>query len=133
MTEPDEPKWLLTDTVLIAHARSLADHGGPEGVRDEGLLESALARPQQILAYSEERPDIATLAAAYGSGLVRNHPFVDGNKRIAFIAIGAFLRLNGHRLVADRVEAYRVMIALADGSMTEEILAEWLRRNSRAL
>ena len=130
MSDRAEPRWLLKETVLIAHARSLADHGGPEGVRDDGLLESALARPRQLAAYGDPPPDIAALAAAYGVGLARNHPFVDGNKRIAFIAAGAFLRLNGHRLTADKVDAYRTFIALADGSLSEALLAEWIRRNS---
>ena len=109
----------------LLHDESLAEHGGRSGLRDEGLLESALARPHQLLAYDE--PDAAALAAAYGFGLIRNHAFVDGNKRVAFLATGLFLGLNGHRLVTSQVDATLTMVALAAGDLTEDEFAQWLR------
>jgi len=109
----------------LLHDESLAEHGGRSGLRDEGLLESALARPHQLLAYAE--PDAAALAAAYGFGLIRNHAFVDGNKRVAFLATGLFLGLNGHRLVTSQVDATLTMVALAAGDLTEDEFAQWLR------
>ena len=109
----------------LLHDESLAEHGGRSGLRDEGLLESALARPHQLLAYGE--PDAAALAAAYGFGLIRNHAFVDGNKRVAFLTAGLFLGLNGHRLVTSQVDATLTMVALAAGDLTEDEFAQWLR------
>ena len=109
----------------LLHDESLAEHGGRSGLRDEGLLESALARPHQLLAYG--KPDAAALAAAYGFGLIRNHAFVDGNKRVAFLATGLFLGLNGHRLVTSQVDATLTMVALAAGDLTEDEFAQWLR------
>ncbi|MFT3779893.1 MAG: type II toxin-antitoxin system death-on-curing family toxin [Ottowia sp.] len=111
----------------LLHDESLAEHGGRPGLRDEGLLESALARPLQLLAYGE--PDVAALAAAYAFGLVRNHAFVDGNKRAAFLAAGLFLGLNGWRLQATQVEATRTMLALAAGDLPEDAFADWLRQH----
>ena len=113
----------------LLHDESLAEHGGRPGLRDEGLLESALARPHQLLAYGE--PDLAALAAAYAFGLVRNHAFVDGNKRAAFLAAGLFLALNGWRLEASQLEATRTMLALAAGELPEDAFADWLRRHIR--
>lgn len=98
-------------------------------MRDEGLLESALARPENLAAY--EDPDIASLAAAYGVGLAKNHPFVDGNKRAAFVSVGLFLALNGYRLCASQLEATKTMLAVAAGQMSEPEFAEWIRRNSK--
>lgn len=129
MTAADEPVWLLKEAVLLAHARSLAQHGGPRGLRDDGMLESALARPQQLYAYGDPPPDLAAMAAAYAFGIAKNHPFVDGNKRTSLIALGGFLRINGFRLTADQVAAYQAIIALADGSGTEEVLAAWVRQH----
>ena len=129
MTAADEPVWLLKEAVLLAHARSLAQHGGPQGLRDDGMLESALARPQQLYAYGDPPPDLAAMAAAYAFGIAKNHPFVDGNKRTSLIALGGFLRINGFRLTADQVAAYQAIIALADGSGTEEVLAAWVRQH----
>lgn len=113
----------------LLHDESLAEHGGRPGLRDEGLLESALARPHQLLAYGE--PNLAALAAAYAFGLVRNHAFVDGNKRAAFLAAGLFLALNGWRLEASQLEATRTMLALAAGDLSEDAFADWLRRHIR--
>ena len=129
MTAADEPVWLLKEAVLLAHARSLAQHGGPQGLRDDGMLESALARPQQLYAYGDPPPDLAAMAAAYAFGIAKNHPFVDGNKRTSLIALGGFLRINGFRLTADQVAAYQAIIALAEGSMTEKMLAAWVRQH----
>ena len=109
----------------LLHDESLAEHGGRPGLRDEGLLESALARPHQLLAYGE--PDLAALAAAYAFDLARNHAFVDGNKRLAFLATGLFLGLNGHRLVTTQADATLTMLALAAGDLGEDEFAQWLR------
>lgn len=133
MTGAHDPVWIDKAALLLLHGESLAMFGGSEGLRDEGLLDSALARPMQLLAYGEPPPDLAALIAACASGLAHNHPFVDGNKRAALLSIGLMLDLNGFELTVDQPECFQAMIALADGSMTEEMLAEWLRRNSRAL
>lgn len=114
----------------LLHDESLAEHGGRAGLRDEGLLESALARPQQLLAYGE--PDLVALAAAYGFGLTRNHAFVDGNKRAGFLAVGLSLGLNGWRLVTTQADATLAMVALAAGDLTEEEFADWLRLRIQA-
>jgi len=110
---------------MLLHDESLAEHGGLAGLRDEGLLDSALARPRNLVAYGT--PDIAALAAAYGVGLAKNHPFVDGNKRAAFLAVGLFLALNGYRLTADQVSAIQTMLAVAAGELDEPDFAAWLR------
>lgn len=112
---------------LALHERQLSEHGGGEGVRDEALLESALARPQQLFAYGNPRPDLAALAASLAYGLARNHPFVDGNKRTAAVACELFLALNGATLQADNAELYPVYLSLAEGSLPEKELADWLR------
>ena len=119
-------KWLRFDTVLAIHSEQIAEHGGGDGVRDRGLLESALARPQNIHAY-EPDADMARLAAAYGFGIAKNHPFVDGNKRTALVATRTFLLLNGCRLTATLVDKYTTFLALASGDMSESELADWLR------
>ncbi len=126
-----EPVWLNEESLLLLHAESLAEHGGLEGVRDIGLLRSAMARPQNILAYGGET-DIAALAAAYGVGIARNHPFADGNKRAAFIATAVFLLLNGLELIADQADATVVMLAVAAGEMDEAAFADWIRENIRS-
>jgi death-on-curing protein len=123
------PRWIDQRALLLLHNETLAEHGGLAGVRDHGLLESALARPRNLHAYEPES-DLARLAAAYGFGLTRNHPFNDGNKRAAFLAIGLFLQINGRELIADPVEAIAVIFGLAKGSLSESELAEWMRRNS---
>ena len=106
----------------------LREHGGLPGIRDENVLESALARPQQKWHYAEQ-PDIATLAAGYGFGLVRNHPYRDGNKRIGFLAMVTLLGMNGYNLEASDADVVTEMLALADGRVSEEELADWLRRH----
>ncbi|MBN9406117.1 MAG: type II toxin-antitoxin system death-on-curing family toxin [Burkholderiales bacterium] len=121
-------RWISKPALLLLHAESLAEHGGSPGLRDEGLLDSALARPQNLLAYGE--PDVAALAAAYGSGVARNHPFIDGNKRAALLSIGLFLHLNGWRLTASQADTTRTMLALAAGELPEDALADWLRRHA---
>jgi death on curing protein len=124
------PRWIDKQALLLLHAESLAEHGGLEGMRDEGLLESALARAENIHAY-EEDADLARLAAAYGVGIAKNHPFADGNKRAAFLAVGLFLALNGRRLVADKADATRVMLAVAAGELSEAELANWIRTHTK--
>lgn len=111
--------------IVAVHDMQVAEHGGGEGLRDAGLLDSALARPQNLAAYGT--PDAAQLAAAYGYGIARNHPFVDGNKRLSFIAAKLFLRLNGWDFVAGNVEHVSIMLRLADGSLSEEDFAAWIR------
>ncbi|MGI8884046.1 MAG: type II toxin-antitoxin system death-on-curing family toxin [Pyrinomonadaceae bacterium] len=122
-----EYKWLLDESVYAIHKRQIAEHGGGDGVRDEGLLLSALARPQNLLAYSEEIPDVARLAAALAYGIVKNHPFIDGNKRTALVVARTFLLLNGFNLNASQEEKYLTFLKLAEGNLSEEELAEWMR------
>lgn len=124
------PRWIDKEALILLHAESLAEHGGLEGIRDEGLLDSALARPQNVHAY-EEVTDVARLAAAYGVGIAKNHPFADGNKRAAFLSIGLFLGLNGKRLVADKAEATQVMLAVAAGELSEAEFAEWIKAHMK--
>ena len=118
-------RFLSRRALELLHDESLAEHGGLPGLRDEGLLESALARPHQLLAYGE--PDVAALAASYGFGLIRNHAFSDGNKRVAFLGTGLFLGLNGHRLVTTQADATLTVLALASGDLSEDEFAQWLR------
>ena len=119
--------WIWIDAAVIyaVHNQQLAEHGGSVGVRDAGLLESALARPNNLVAYGE--PDVHDLAAAYGYGIARNHPFIDGNKRTAFVAVELFLSLNGFTLTATDVDCVITMLALAAGELREEAFARWLR------
>ena len=121
-------RWISKPALLLLHAESLAEHGGSPGLRDEGLLDSALARPQNLLAYGE--PDAAALASAYGWGVARNHPFIDGNKRAALLGIGLFLHLNGWRLTASQADTTRTMLALAAGDLPEDALVDWLRQHA---
>lgn len=118
-------RWIDRQALLLLHGESLAEHGGAVGMRDPGLLDSALARAPNLAAYGE--PDIAALAATYGFGIARNHPFVDGNKRAAFLSVGLFLALNGYRLAATQADATVVMLALAAGELDEADFAGWLR------
>jgi death on curing protein len=118
--------WVADSVVLAIHEAQLAEHGGISGVRDEGLLASALARPQNLEAYGED-VDTAALAAAYAFGIARNHPFLDGNKRTAFVVMELFLNLNGRVLNADDAECISTMLALAAGNLSEKALADWLR------
>jgi len=122
-----EIKWLLEETVYAIHKRQIAEHGGSDGVRDEGLMLSALARPQNLLAYSEETPDISALAAAYAFGITKNHPFIDGNKRTALVVMRTFLLLNGFSLNAYQEEKYLTFLKLAESSLSEEELTDWIR------
>lgn len=118
-------RWIDRRALLLLHDESLAEHGGLPGLRDEGLFESAMARPLNLAAYGD--PDLAQLAAAYAVGLAKNHPFVDGNKRVAFLSIGLFLALQGWRLVATQADATLTMLGVAAGSVDEEALAQWIR------
>jgi len=122
-------RWITRQALLLLHGESLAEHGGGEGIRDEGLLDSALARPLNVVACADPAapPDIATLAASHGFGVAKNRPFVDGNKRAAFLAVGLFLYLNGHRLQATQGEATLTMLAVAAGDLGEDDFAAWLR------
>ena len=124
-----EPIWLLHAAVLALHAECLQAFGGSDGVRDPGLLESALARPQHLFHY--EQADLCALAAAYGHGIAKNHPFVDGNKRTAFLATTTFLERNGLEFTATPAHAAVFVLALADGSLGEAGFAAWLRDNTR--
>jgi death on curing protein len=120
-------RWIDRRALELLHDESIAEHGGASGLRDEGLLESALARPLNLAGYGE--PDVAELAASYGVGLAKNHPFVDGNKRAAFLSVGLFLTLNGKRLVTTQAEATMTMLNVAAGTLDEAGFAQWLRQN----
>jgi death-on-curing protein len=126
-----EPVWLVRAALEILHDLSIAEHGGASGLRDEGVFESALGRPLNLFVY-ESDVDLARLAASYAFGLAKNHAFVDGNKRIAFIAAATFLKLNGHQLVADQAQATLIMLSVASGAFSEEELAGWIRQHLRA-
>ncbi len=117
--------WLDPAVMRAVHDEQLAEHGGPVGLRHDGLLEPALARPQQMAAYGD--PDLASLAAAYGFGIARNHPFVDGNKRTAFVAVELFLDLNGQTLAASDADCVMTMLKVAAGDIDETQFAQWLR------
>ncbi len=123
----EEPFWLTVEIVIAIHDEQLSIHGGSDGLRDRALLESALSRPQNKWAY--EKPDVADLAAAYGFGIARNHPFVDGNKRTALLAIYTFLGVNDIDFVVPEPEAAAMIIALAAGEVSEESLVRWIRDN----
>lgn len=122
-----EPVWLFPELVIAFHDEQLREFGGPAGIRDVGMLESALDRPRNKWSYGET--DLAALAAAYGFGIAKNHPFVDGNKRAALLSIVTFLGLNGIDFVADNAEAVVMIQALAAGEIEEEGLARWIRDN----
>ena len=119
--------WLNSALLLAIHDEQLAEHGGASGLRDEGLFESALARSLILVAYGA--PDVADLAAAYAYGLARNHAFIDGNKRTAFVALEVFLNFNGNELKADDVDCVLTMLAVAAGNIDETSLAEWIRQH----
>jgi death-on-curing protein len=127
-----EPRWLSREMVGAIHAGLIGEHGGSYGVRDDGLIESALVRPPVPRAY-EEGVDLAELAAAYGYGLAKNHGYIDGNKRMALTALGVFLDLNGQELDAPEPEAVGVMEDVAAGALSEPQLATWIRAHLRAL
>ena len=126
------PKWLTRRMLDVLHDAQIREHGGAPGVRDEGLLESALARPQQKWAY-DESPDAATCAAAYAFGLAKNHGYIDGNKRVAFMAAYVFLGLNERDFEADEPDVVRTMERVADGRLNEAALADWFRAGIRPL
>ncbi len=122
-------RWIERRALELLHDESLSEHGGSTGLRDEGLLESALARPLNLLAYG--KPDFAELAAAYGMGLIKNHAFVDGNKRAGFLAVGLFLGLNGYRLETTQADATLTVMAVAAGDLDERGFAAWVREHAR--
>jgi death-on-curing protein len=121
------PRWIDRLALLFLHEETLAEHGGLTGLRDESALDAALARPQHVHAY-ESTADLARLAAAYCFGLVRDHPFNDGNKRAGFLALGLFLSLNGCELQVDQAEAAETILRLAAGQLSENALADWIRK-----
>jgi death on curing protein len=123
-----ELRWIDKRALLLLHDEDLTEHGGLPGLRDEGLLDSALARPLNLLAYGE--PSMAALAAAYAFGIARNHPFADGNKRAALLSVGLFLAINEISFRPDKVEATQVFLALAADEISEEELVAWIDRNS---
>ncbi len=125
-----EPIWIEKPETLAAHSRQLAEHGGSDGVRDETLLESALAKAKNVFAYAEH-VDLSRLAASYAFGIARNHPFVDGNKRTALVVSEGFLRLNGLRVVSSKEEKYDVFLGLATGEVSEEQLAAWFEDHTQ--
>lgn len=124
------PRWIPLDAVLTLHDMHLAAFGGKAGLRDPGLLESALARPRHRFHYGRPRPSLPRLAASYAFGIVKNHPFVDGNKRTGLIVAFAFLELNGFEVRATEEDAYQVFMRLASGTLTEAALSRWLTQNS---
>lgn len=126
-----EPLWLEKQALIVLHDRTLALHGGPSGIRDDGLLESALQRPRNRFHYEGET-DLCVLAATYAVGVASNHPFVDGNKRAAYQAMILFLALNGKPLSTDKVEAIRIMLSVAAGEIGINDLAAWIRLNTVA-
>ena len=130
MTTPAEPEWVELETVHKLHFLHLAEHGGIPGLRDEGLLLSALSRPLQKWTFGDPPPDICSLAAAYAYGIARNHPFLDGNKRTAAVVCEVFLFLNNRQPTADEDEKYPVYLGLASGEIGEDDFAIWLRSNS---
>lgn len=126
-----EPKWIASDVARVLHGLQLAMFGGAPGIRDENLLESALARPKHLFTYRKPAPSIPRLAAAYAFGIVRNHPFIDGNKRTGLVIAFTFLELNGLEIDATEEDAYQMFMRLASGKVTEQALAKWLSRHSR--
>jgi death-on-curing protein len=125
-----EPIWIDSTDAVLFHDQEIAAHGGSAGIRDAGLLESALARPKNIWAYAHETPSLATLGAAYAFGISSNHPFIDGNKRVALVVSFVFLDVNGLEVTASQEDAYLTILALAAGEMTELQLAEWFQKNT---
>jgi death on curing protein len=121
--------WLDLTVLLAVHEEQLAEHGGASGTRDMGLFEPAMARPENLAHHGT--PDLADLAASYGCGIARNHPFIDGNKRTAFVAVELFLLLNGHELLADDADCVLTMLAVAAGTLDETGFAAWLREHAQ--
>lgn len=127
-----EPVWVRDDVVLAVHRRQLAEHGGGDGIRDAGLLDSALNKPKNLYFYTTPKPEIAAMAASYAFGIASNHPFVDGNKRTAFIVCQLFLSLNGAKLIASTYDKYHIFIKLASGALSEDALEKWIAKNMQA-
>lgn len=127
----DDPIWISKELARAIHSRQLAEHGGADGVRDEGLLDSALARPRNLFAYEDPTPTLPALAASYAFGISRNHAFIDGNKRTAAVVCETFLALNGLTLEATDAELYPIFLSLAAGSLAEVELAAWLTAHVR--
>jgi death-on-curing protein len=125
----DQPLWISKKAVLAMHSEQLTEHGGSDGIRDETLLDSALAKPLNVFTYADE-PDIFRLAASYAFGIARNHAFIDGNKRTALAVSITFLDRNGWDIMAPKEEVYFTFLHLAEGSLSEEQLADWFRRNA---
>jgi death-on-curing protein len=119
--------WLLEETMRAVHSRQISEHGGRPGIRDKGLLLSALARPQNLAAHGDPSPDLAALAASYAFGIARNHPFIDGNKQVVLVAARTFLLINGISLAATQEEKCFTFLRLAEGKLSEEDLTEWIR------
>jgi death-on-curing protein len=124
----NEPLWIFEAIVRVIHQDQIQQHGGSLGLRDENLLSASLARPRHLFAYGQ--PDLFDLAAAYGYGLAKNHPFIDGNKRTAFAVMATFLLVNGYLLEVPEIEVVQIMEGLATDQETQETLAQWLRKNS---
>lgn len=122
-----EPAWISVALALAIHERQIAEHGGQPGIRDRALLESAMARPRQRFSFAGDAADLPELAAAYAFGVARNHPFIDGSKRTAYVVLRTFVLLNGWDLVVSQHQRYQVMVDLASGALAEDNLAEWLR------
>ena len=127
-----EITWISEELAIAIHQRQLAEHGGMVGVRDAGLLSSALSRPKHLVTFSSETPSLTRLAAAYAFGIAKNHPFLDGNKRTAYVVCRTFLLLNGSDIEATQEEKYRTILNLAEGNLSEEELAEWLDKHLRS-
>ena len=125
--------WINLRVVQAFHDRQINEHGGLPGLRDEGLLFSALSRPENAYHYSDPKPDVAELAAAYGFGLAKNHPFNDANKRTALIAMRLFLKLNGYDLAASAEDKYKTIISVAASDISEDELAQWIRKNLKEI
>jgi len=124
----NEPKWVRRDAVLVIHDRQIELFGGQYGLRDEGLLDSAITRPKNFYFYQDA--DITRLSAAYGYGICQNHPFIDGNKRTAFVVLVAFLKTNGYKFYASQLDVVSVMKDLADDKISEETLTAWIKEHS---
>jgi death-on-curing protein len=122
-----ESAWITEELARAIHHRQLAEHGGMAGVRDAGLLSSALARPRHLLSFSSGQVDLPQLAAAYAFGIAKNHPFLDGNKRTAYVVCRTFLKINGNDLIASQKEKYLTFLRLAEGTLSEEELVEWIQ------
>ena len=128
-----EPHWVIKEAALAMHARQLAEHGGGDGVRDEGLLESVLTKPQNLFFCADDPVDISRMAASYAYGIATNHPFIDGNKRTAHVVARTFLLLNGYNLIASQEEKYKTILALAAGEIDEDTLAAWFTENTEKI